>query len=425
MALPSQAERTGELGRTYAARSRGRTRPFKGAGLNLRVLAIGGGIIAGAIVLGMIVLSKPGSGGSPLPGPASARAENTSKPAREPATPPRSTLEGVRPLASNPPASHPASPVGARTEETGPLGRALEQAGKPGPVDVTSPTGSAAPAPAPASPAPAIPAAAIPATGSTESARRSLELGLDALNKGDPVAARVLLSRVVLDAQASADDRRTARERLAAVNEDLVFSATVRPGDPLTESYTVRSGDQLGSIVSRRGLAVDWRLISRVNKVEPTKLREGRSIKLVRGPFHAIVAKSEYRLDLFAGAPDEPERWLYIRSFPVGLGAGNSTPTGTFVIKKHSKLVNPPWVNPQTGERFAADDPKNPIGEHWLGWEGVGDAASYTGFGLHGTIEPGSIGKQMSMGCVRMLPADIALVYECLVEQISVVKVVP
>ena len=109
----------------------------------------------------------------------------------------------------------------------------------------------------------------------------------------------------------------------------------------------------------------------------------------------------------------------------MGLGEGSGTPIGTFVIKKASKLVNPPWTNPRTGERFAADDPKNPIGEFWLGWQGLGDSAAYTGFGLHGTIDPTSIGQSKSMGCVRMGAEDIALIYEMLVEQVSVVRVVP
>jgi lipoprotein-anchoring transpeptidase ErfK/SrfK len=49
----------------------------------------------------------------------------------------------------------------------------------------------------------------------------------------------------------------------------------------------------------------------------------------------------------------------------------------------------------------------------------------HTGFGLHGTIDPTSIGQSKSMGCVRMGNEDIAVIYELLVEQISQVRVVP
>ena len=87
------------------------------------------------------------------------------------------------------------------------------------------------------------------------------------------------------------------------------------------------------------------------------------------------------------------------------------------MVKPDSKLVNPEWRNPRTRELFLPDDPANPIGERWIGLVGV-DAhlAASEGIGIHGTIEPESIGRQASMGCVRMLPDDVALVYGMLVE---------
>jgi hypothetical protein len=165
-------------------------------------------------------------------------------------------------------------------------------------------------------------------------------------------------------------------------------------------------------------------LIQRVNKMaDAHALKVGQKLKLVRGPFHAVVHKSEYRLDIFAGSPDEPDSWLYIRSFKVGIGENNGTPLGTFQIK--SKMQNPDWKNPRTGEKFSKDDPKNPIGEYWLGWQGLGDSAPITGYGIHGTVDPSSIGQAKSMGCVRLLDDDIKFVYELLATKISIVRVVP
>ena len=195
-------------------------------------------------------------------------------------------------------------------------------------------------------------------------------------------------------------------------------------GDPLVEGYTVVSGDSLERIKKRRDLAIDWRLLARINTLaNANALHVGQKLKLVRGPFNVVVHKNDFRLDLFAGAPDESASWLYIRSFKVGLGADeSSTPLGTFVIK--NKKENPDWRNPRTGQHFDANDPANPIGEYWLGWEGLGDSKVYTGFGLHGTVDPSSVGSSKSMGCVRMLADDIAEVYELLVEQVSIVKIV-
>jgi LysM repeat protein len=237
------------------------------------------------------------------------------------------------------------------------------------------------------------------------------------------VEARVSYSRALTNPEISRSDAEVLRAKLTTINDDLLFSAKVYQGDPLVESYSVASGDSLERIKKKRDLAIDWRLLARINKISnPTGLKVGQPLKLVRGPFSVVVHKNDFRLDLFAGSPDEQDSWVYIRSFKVGLGEGGNTPVGTFVIK--SKMVNPAWTNPKTGQHFDANDPANPVGEYWMGWEGLGDSKIYTGFGLHGTIDPSSIGQAKSMGCVRMLADDIAEMYELLVEQVSLVKVV-
>jgi LysM repeat protein len=253
-----------------------------------------------------------------------------------------------------------------------------------------------------------------------------IEAGDKALRENKLVDARASFSKALLHKDASELDRETLRGKLGTINQDLVFGSLVAQGDPLVESYKVVAGDSLEKIRRKRELATDWRLIQRVNKIaNPNSIRVGQSLKLVRGPFHAVVNKSAYRVDVFAGSPEDPANWLFIKGYRAGLGEGNSTPIGNYVIKKGSKLVNPPWVNPRTGERFDKDDPKNPIGEFWVGWQGMGDSKANSGYGFHGTIEPDSIGQQKSMGCVRLGSTDIAELYELLAEEVSVVRVMP
>lgn len=269
--------------------------------------------------------------------------------------------------------------------------------------------------------------------------RDTLSAADRALRENNPVEARRLLNRALLDDRTPEQQRPVLRRRLAEINETLLFSPTVVRGDPLTEHYTVQRGDSLARIASRQGLGVDWRFIQRINRMsDPNRLQVGQTLKLVRGPFHAVVHKSEYRLDLYAGNPVPPGTssgtrpdgvepgWIYIRSFPVGLGEYGLTPVGNFVVRENSKLINPAWTNPRTGEQFRGGDPENPIGDRWLGIVGVDDATSaYQGYGLHGTVEPESIGQDMSMGCVRLLPGDIALVWEMLEERVSTVRILP
>jgi lipoprotein-anchoring transpeptidase ErfK/SrfK len=238
--------------------------------------------------------------------------------------------------------------------------------------------------------------------------------------------ARSSFSRAILSKETSDADKEMLRGKLATLNQDLVFSSVITAGDPMAESYKVQPGDSLVRISRRRELATDWRLIQRVNRISnPNALRAGQTLKLVKGPFHAVVNKAAYRVDVYQGSPMEPLGWTYIKSYKVGLGEGNSTPLGNYTIKKNSKLINPPWVNPRTGEKFAADDPKNPIGERWVGWQGVGDSVANSGYGFHGTVDPDSIGQQKSMGCVRLASSDVEELYELLSEEVSVVRVMP
>ncbi|MFQ5787157.1 MAG: L,D-transpeptidase, partial [Thermodesulfobacteriota bacterium] len=49
-------------------------------------------------------------------------------------------------------------------------------------------------------------------------------------------------------------------------------------------------------------------------------------------------------------------------------------------------------------------DPKNVLGTRWIGFE---DKEGLYGYGIHGTTEPDSIGKEMSNGCIRLTNEDV------------------
>lgn len=244
-------------------------------------------------------------------------------------------------------------------------------------------------------------------------------------SEGKLVAARDALNGAMFSGWASEDDRAELRVRMSRLSEKILFSTDLYTGDPMTRSYQVRGGDALSKIATREKLAVDWRLLQRVNGLaRPESIRVGQTLKVVQGPFHAVVDKSDYRLDLYWGDPERPAGWIFVRSYRVGLGEEDSTPIGRFFVKRNSRLEKPAWTNPRTGERHAPGE-GNPIGLYWIGIEGEGESAQLSGYGLHGTNEPGSIGQQMSMGCVRLGDADIAEVFSLLVEQESRVRIVP
>jgi lipoprotein-anchoring transpeptidase ErfK/SrfK len=255
------------------------------------------------------------------------------------------------------------------------------------------------------------------AVGSDPAVAQALATGRQMTAAGLLVQARKVMSDALRQARGS--DAAALRSELAAVNDKLVFSGQVYEGDPFAETYVVQAGDALAKIGPR--FNVPWEFVSRINgNLDPRRLRVGARLKVIKGPFHARVFKDSYRLDVYLGDP--ATTGVFVRSLRVGLGKDDATPVGSFTVKKHSKLKNPEWVNPRTGERFLADDPKNPLGERWIGLRGTQpETEVLLGYGIHGTIEPQTIGTQASMGCVRLGDADIELLYDMLAEEQSTV----
>ena len=238
------------------------------------------------------------------------------------------------------------------------------------------------------------------------------------------VEARALMSRLLDDRadELTKEEQKLVRTALFTINKKLVYSNKYVRDDPLAERYVVKPGDALSKIARR--YKTDYRFLAQINRLSsPDKINVRQKLKVIRGPFHAVVDKSDFRLDLYLIDPSGQR--IYINSLQVGLGEDDSTPPGKWVVKPRSKVINPQYVDPD-GKHYAPDDPKNPIGEYWIGLEGAEEkTADLEGYGIHGTIEPKSIGKQASMGCIRLGKEDVALLYSVMMEGESTVTVVP
>lgn len=261
----------------------------------------------------------------------------------------------------------------------------------------------------------------ISSTSSGTVAQR-VQSGFDLLTQNKPVEGRKMLTTALESPGISHADADRIRAELTKLNQRMIFGPEIIAGDPHVMAYSIESGDSLAKLPRKLGLKTDWRFIQRINNIaDPTKIRAGQRLKVVKGPFHAIVDKKNFRMDLFMG---EGAERVYVRSVQVGLGEYGATPEGAFVVKSNSKLVDPAWTNPRTGEYFASGDPKNPLGKYWIGLVGTSDnIRDLETYGIHGTVDPDSIGQLRSMGCVRMLADDIALTYEVLIENVSRVEI--
>ncbi len=121
---------------------------------------------------------------------------------------------------------------------------------------------------------------------------------------------------------------------------------------------------------------------------------------------------------------DTRRKYLYLvqgdgRAIRYGIGVGRQgfSWSGNAVIKRKAKW--PTWTPPaEMVERddFAAEwadgmpgGPRNPLGARALYlYQGNVD----TLYRIHGTFVPSSIGKAVSSGCIRMINADVADLYD-------------
>jgi len=167
------------------------------------------------------------------------------------------------------------------------------------------------------------------------------------------------------------------------------------PQPHFVEPHIIQPGDRLEAVAARHKLS--WEYLSRLNNVDPKRIQAGRRLKLVRGPFAAVVDLADFSLTVHL-------QGYYVKRYPVGIGKDGSTPLGTFPVL--NKVVNPQYTDPD-GKVIDGDDPANPLGERWID---LGNS-----YGIHGTIEPDSVGRAASRGCIRLHDADIIEVYDFLV----------
>lgn len=90
-----------------------------------------------------------------------------------------------------------------------------------------------------------------------------------------------------------------------------------------------------------------------------------------------------------------------VKAYSVAVGAKLSpSPSGDFKIAH--RIPQPTYYAP--GKIIPPGD-GNPLGTRWLG-------LGLRGYGIHGTNEPRSIGRNVSHGCIRMRNGDIEELFE-------------
>jgi len=181
------------------------------------------------------------------------------------------------------------------------------------------------------------------------------------------------------------------KKRLEELNLAVLFSPAM---DECSVACQVEGGDNLFKIAKKYDTTVA--LIKRANSLTTDAIRPGQQLKVNTCRFSILVNKTANILMLKVKDSDE-----VLKTYVVSTGKGGSTPAGNFKIT--NKLVDPVWY--KTGAVISPDSPENVLGTRWMGL----DAA---GYGIHGTTAPQDLGKQVTLGCVRMLNFDAEELYD-------------
>jgi lipoprotein-anchoring transpeptidase ErfK/SrfK len=263
---------------------------------------------------------------------------------------------------------------------------------------------AAPPDPAAAAAGGATAATATPTTGSTAlqtPANRDLppDLALQlALAQADEQADRLVEARTNYLALVERPDCGSARSfiesRLAAVNVALVTTPRAMPGKI---DYAIRAGDSIKVLARRHGSTAE--LIIRGNRItNPDRIQIGDRLRILDNPAFAIVVRKTAN-DLLLTLDG-----AFFKRYTVGTGMYGRTPVGTFRVQ--DKIENPPWWRPDGGV-VPFGDPENILGTRWMSLAATGETPPARGYGIHGTWEVASLGKQSSAGCVRMANGDV------------------
>ena len=181
-----------------------------------------------------------------------------------------------------------------------------------------------------------------------------------------------------------------AEQRQGAINLKRFLRENTTP-------YQVKRGDSLVKIAAKFGVTPE--LLKRINGLTSNMLQTGQVLRVVDPDFNILVDMSNRRLSLRSGNK-------VVKKYVIGIGK-DETPTPPGDYKVTDKLPNPVWyctLPSGAKEAIQPGDPRNELGTRWIGFKPA--------YGIHGTIEPESIGKAVSNGCVRMNNEDVEELYD-------------
>jgi hypothetical protein len=219
------------------------------------------------------------------------------------------------------------------------------------------------------------------------------------LDEGKLPEAQLALSTLYVNPDLPADQAKQITDLLDELAGAVIYSRQ----SYLEPPYTVQAGDTIDRIAQK--YQVPWQLLARINGLMPAgtpntdesvkdqPLPTGKELKVVKGPFDALVQLDKRQLTLMVEN-------RYAGRFPIGVGRDQPKLDGQFTVG--TKSLNPTYYGPD-GVTINPSDPKNPLGGAWIG---LTDR-----IGIHGAADPQSIGRDDNRGTICVGDRDLQDLY--------------
>ena len=179
---------------------------------------------------------------------------------------------------------------------------------------------------------------------------------------------------------------------------DLIAGEVIYSREHTLEApYVAQGGETLSQVAE--SYSIPWELLAKMNgfveettwlPLDPGALSPGEELKVVRGPFAAVMDVANHELTLYLND-------LYAGRFPVE-SVGSAVSEQDLLVQ--DKNPQPVFYPPSAG--VLADSPKNPLGSRWIGLGGE--------LGLHG----GQTAELPSHSSVRLSDDNIKEVFDIL-----------
>ena len=231
--------------------------------------------------------------------------------------------------------------------------------------------------------------AAVAASVSTQTAKKIYDQANAFRKDSEILKAKEAYKKLLAD-YPDFENIAQAQRDLEDINLQILMTNVDSPQSVMHE---VQTGDTLGKLAKVYGTTVE--LIKRRNNITNDTIRLGQRLSIWKGTFNIVVDKSQNTLLLMSNGD-------IIKRYTVSTGKDISqTPAGEFTIT--SKLVNPVWFH--RGVVVPPESPENVLGTRWLGF-------NVTGYGIHGTVDPNTIGSHETAGCVRLRNNEVEELYD-------------